>query len=76
MSACAAHINAPRRLLGLLAVAVGVLVLSITLLVWVGTPGGSSNPSTPAPMTEDPRGVVTDGAPNPWEANNPGLVTP
>lgn len=75
MSALAFHISNHGRRLALVVVAVGALALSVILLV-SATTGGTTSPSEPSPITADPRGAVTDAGVNPWQANNPALVTP
>lgn len=75
MSALAVHISNHRRRLAIVIAAVGALALSVVLLI-SATTGGTTSPSEPSPITADPRGTVTDAGVNPWEANNPALVTP
>jgi hypothetical protein len=46
-------------------------VLGVMLVVWA-TAGGTTSPPGPS---SDPRGVVRDAAVNPWEANDPALLS-
>lgn len=76
MSALSVQISNHRRRLALVVAVVGALALSVILLV-SATTGGTTSPPEPSPITADPRGgAVTDAGVNPWQANNPALVTP
>lgn len=55
-----------------LAIVVVAVVFSVMLLVWA-TAGGTTGPSSTG--GSDPRGAVEDAGVNPWEANDPALVT-
>lgn len=46
-------------------------VVCVMVLMWATT-GSSGSPST---GVSDPREAVTDAGVNPWEANDPALVT-
>jgi hypothetical protein len=63
------------RRLALLAVVVTIAV-GVMLLVWART-GDTTSPPKPTSTTyTHPLGPVTDAGVNPWEANDPALVTP